>query len=493
MNVADVRTGGTRRAAGAVVDAVVVGAGPNGLAAAICLARAGRSVTVLEGATTVGGGLRSAELTLPGFIHDHCSAVHPFGRISPFFRSVELAPHGLAWATPPIAIGHPLDDGSAVVVRGDVAATADGLGERDADAYRRILGPIVQDWDRLMPDLLGPLPLPRRPRQAVRLARFGWYAIPPASWLVRRFAGRRARALVAGAACHSQLALSEAVSAAAALIMLATAHVDGWPLPVGGAGRLAEALAAEFTRLGGTIETGRPVTRFDELPEHRVALFDVDPQQLLGIAGARLSAGYRRALRRFRPGPGTFKLDLALDGPIPWRASELGQAGTVHLGGTFEEIAFAEAETAAGRVPDRPFVLLAQPSLLDRTRVPGSGETVWAYSHVPNGSTADVTEPILRQVERFAPGFRDRILATTVTTPADLEAYDPNFRGGDIAGGRMDLWQLFTRPSLRVLDPYTTSDPRILICSASTPPGGGIHGMSGMLAARSAMRRLLKQ
>ena len=475
---------------GPAVDAVVVGSGPNGLAAAIELARTGRSVTVLEGAETIGGGLRSAEMTLPGYVHDHCSAIHPFGRISPFFRSVDLARHGLTWATPPIAIGHPLDDGSAVVVRRGVDDTAAGLDEPDKRAYRALFGPLVRDWDRLMPDLLGPFPIPSGPRQAVRLAGFAWHALPPASWLARRFRGVRARALLAGAACHSQLALSEPVSAAAALVMLATAHVDGWPLPVGGAGRLAGALAAELAALGGTIETGRPITGLDELPPHRVALFDMAPADLLRIAGPRLSAGYRAALRRFRPGPGTFKLDLALDGPIPWRAPELAAAGTVHVGGTYEELAHAEAEIAAGRVSDRPFVLLAQPSRFDRSRVPGDGETVWAYCHVPNGSAADMTEPILRQIERFAPGFRDRILATAVTTPAELAAANPNLRGGDIAGGRMDLRQLFTRPGLRVLDPYRTSDPGIFLCSASTPPGGGIHGMCGLHAAESALRRL---
>jgi phytoene dehydrogenase-like protein len=472
------------------VDAVVVGSGPNGLAAAISLARAGRSVAVLEGAATIGGGLRSAELTRPGFVHDHCSAVHPFGRISPFFRSVDLARHGLAWVIPPVAIGHPLDDGSAVLVRGSVDETAAGLGEHDARGYRRLLGPLVRDWDRLMPDLLGPFPIPTGPRQAVRLARFGWHALPPATWLARSFRGARARALLAGAACHSQLALSEPVSAAAALVMLATAHADGWPLPAGGAGRVADALATELAALGGAIETGRPIARLEDLPPHRVALFDTAPADLLRIAGPRLSSRDRAAFRRFRHGPGTFKLDLALDGPIPWRAPELAEAGTVHLGGTYDELALAESEVAAGRVSDRPFVLLAQPSRFDRSRAPAGGETVWAYCHVPNGSPADMTEPILRQIERFAPGFRDRILAVAVTTPAGLEAANPNLRGGDIAGGRMDLGQLFTRPGLRIVDPYRTSDPTIFLCSASTPPGGGIHGMCGLHAARSALRRI---
>jgi phytoene dehydrogenase-like protein len=482
--------GRAARAPDPMTDAVVVGGGPNGLAAAICLARAGHAVHLVEAADRVGGGLKSDELTLPGFVHDRCSTVHPFGRISPFFRSVDLARHGLAWATPAVAMGHPLEDGSAVVARGDVATTAEGLDAADRPAYANLIGPLVRDWDVLMPDLLGPFPIPTRPRQAIRLARFAWHALPSASRLVRRFRGERARALFAGAAAHSQISLSEPVSGAAALVMLATAHVDGWPLPVGGAERVAEALAAEVRRLGGTIETGRRVIRFDDLPPARVVLFDTGVDQLLGVAGRRLSSLDRRLLRRFRPGPGTFKLDLALDGPIPWRAAELAEAGTVHVGGTFAEIARSEADIVAGRLPDRPFVLLAQPSRADRSRVPGDGETVWAYCHVPNGSTADMTEPILRQIERYAPGFRDRILATTVTTPAQLEAANPNDRGGDITGGRMDLRQLFTRPSWRFLNPYATSDPAIFLCSASTPPGGGIHGMSGMHGADSALRRL---
>jgi phytoene dehydrogenase-like protein len=475
------------------LDAVVIGSGPNGLAAAISLARAGRSVHLVEASGRVGGGLRSDKLTLPGFIHDHCSAIHPFGRISPFFRTLDLAQHGLAWATPVAALAHPLDDGSAVMVTADISTTAAGLDPQDRVAYARLLRPLVRDWDVLMPDLLGPLPIPTRPRRAIRLARFGALALQPATWLTRRFAGPRARALLAGAASHSQISLSEPVSAAAALVMLATAHVDGWPLPVGGAERLAEALAAELRRLGGTMETQRLVTSLDQLPVSRVVLFDTGTDQLLRIAGSRLSRTDRLLLRRFRPGPGTFKLDLALDGPIPWRAPAVVNAGTVHVGGSFDEIARAEAEVVAGRIPDRPFVLLAQQSRADRTRVPGDGETVWAYCHVPNGSAAEMTEPILRQIERFAPGFRDRILASRVTTPADLAAANPNNRGGDIAGGRMELTQLFTRPTWRIRDPYATSNPTIFLCSASTPPGGGIHGMPGMHAAESALRRLSRR
>ena len=470
-------------------DAVVVGGGPNGLAAAITLARAGHSVALLEAASTVGGGVRSAELTLPGFTHDVCSAIYPFGRTSPFFRDAGLDRHGLRWIEPPIAIGHPLDDGSAVLLERDLEATAAGLGP-DGDAYRRTLDPIVRGWDRLMPDLLAPFHIPLSPPRAVAMARFGLLAIRSATSVGRRFRGERARALFAGATAHSQIGLTEPVSAAAGLVMLASAHADGWPLPVGGAGRVADALAAELVALGGSIETGRRVDRIADLPPHRVALFDVTPRQLLAIAGDRLPSGYRRALGRFRYGPGTFKLDLALDGPIPWRAAELDRAGTVHVGGTLEEIARSEGDVSRGRIPDRPFVLLAQQSRFDRSRAPEGRETVWAYCHVPNRSAVDMTEPILRQIERFAPGFRDRIIATTATNPAQFETYNANDVGGDIGGGRMDLRQLFTRPSLRLFDPYSTPDPAIFLCSASTPPGGGVHGMAGLHAARSAARRL---
>lgn len=433
--------------------------------------------------------MRSAEQTRPGFVHDVCSAIHPFGRTSPFFAGLALERHGLRWIDPPLAIAHPLDDGTAVVVARDVDATADRLGP-DGDAYRRLVGTTVREWDELRPELLAPFHLPLSPPRALRLARFGLLAIRSAASLARRFRGDPARALVAGAAAHSILALTEPVSGAAALVMLASAHADGWPFPAGGAGRITDALAAELTSLGGRVETLRHVVRLDDLPAHRVALFDVAPRHLAAIAGDRLTAGYRRRLERFRPGAGVFKLDASLEGPIPWRAAEVARAGTVHLGGTFEEIAASEAAVAAGRVPERPFVLLAQQSLFDPSRAPSGRHTLWAYCHVPNGSTADMTEPILRQVERYAPGFRERILAMKASHPAALEAYNPNNVGGDIAGGRQDLRQLFTRPSLRLFDPYATSDPSIFICSASTPPGGGVHGMCGYHAARSAERRL---
>jgi len=473
------------------VDAVVVGSGPNGLAAAITLARAGLRVTVLEAADEAGGGTRSAELTLPGFVHDVCSSIHVFGRISPFFAELQpaLAAHGLRWVRPPVALGHPLDDGSAVLLHGDVDETARDLGP-DGDTYRRLFGWLVDDAPTLLADLLGPFHVPLSPLRAVRMARFGLLGLQPATRVARRFQGDAARALFAGIAAHSILPLTEPVSAAAALVLGAAAHVDGWPFPEGGAGMLPRALVAELTALGGRVETSRRVATLDDLPAHRVALFDTSPRGLAGVAGDRLPAGYRRRLEGFRYGPGVFKLDLAIDGPIPWRAPELLDAATVHLGGTLEEIARGEAEVAAGRVPDRPFVLLTQTSLFDPTRAPAGRHTVWAYCHVPNGSTVDATDRILGQVERFAPGFRDRILASVATGPARIEAANANDVGGDIAGGRFDLRQLFTRPSLRILDPYATPDPAIYLCSASTPPGGGVHGISGMLAARSALRRL---
>ncbi len=429
---------------------------------------------------------------MPGFLHDVCSAVHPFGRTSPFFAGVDLARHGLRWVEPPVALGHPLDDGSAVLVQRDVEATAAGLGS-DADAYRRLIGPLVRDWPELMHDVLAPFHIPVEPWRTLALARFGLVAIRSATSVARRFHGERARALFAGAAAHSIIGLTEPISAAAGLVMLTTAHSDGWPFPEGGAGRIAAALVAELESLGGRVVTDRRVDRMEDLPAHRVAVFDVNADQLARIGGDRLAGGYRRRLERFRHGPGVFKLDLAIDGPIPWRAAELADAGTVHLGGTFEEIARSEWLVARGRPADRPFVLLAQQSRFDRSRAPEGGETVWAYCHVPNGSPDDMTEPILSQIERFAPGFRERVLAVTATSPAALEASNSNDVGGDIGGGRFDLGQLFTRPSLRVFDPYSTPDPAIFICSASTPPGGGVHGMCGYHAARSAGRRLRRE
>jgi phytoene dehydrogenase-like protein len=472
-----------------LVDAIVVGGGPNGLAAAIELAREGHSVHLYEAAESVGGGARSGERTLPGFVHDLCSAVYPFGRIAPFFAGGWLERRGVQWIEAPVPLGHPLDDGTAVLLERSVEATATQLG-RDADEYRRLFEPLVAGFDELLPDVLAPFHVPLWPRRFARWAWFGAHALQPATWLAHRFAEPRARALVAGAAAHALLPLSAPVSGASALLMLGSAHRDGWPFPAGGAGTLPVAMAQELLSLHGDIDVLRRVTDLDELPAHGVAVFDTTPRQLVAIAGDRLPDGFVRRLSRFRYGPGVFKLDLAIDGAIPWLAPELARAGTVHLGGTFEEISASESAVASGKVPDRPFVLLTQPSLFDRTRAPEGRNTVWAYCHVPNGSEADMTEAILGQVERFAPGFRDRILATAATGPAALEAYNGNNVGGDIAGGWNGLSQLFARPSSRFYDPYSTPNPSIFLCSASTPPGGGVHGMAGFHAARSAARRL---
>jgi phytoene dehydrogenase-like protein len=471
-------------------DAVVVGSGPNGLAAAITLARAGRSVAVLEASSTVGGGLRSAELTLPGFVHDVCSSTHPLARSSPFFRSLDLERHGLEWIDPPIPIAHPLDDGTVALAQRGLSATIDGLGD-DGKAYRRLVGPVVDRWPSLVDDILAPFHIPLRPRRMFDLARFGLFALQPAGWLTRWFHEPPAKALLAGSAAHSMLRLDAPITGAYGLVFLASAHAVGWPIPRGGSARIADALVAELRSHGGEVFTERRVGTMADLPEHRAVLFDLAPRQMLEIAGDRLSGRYAASLRRFRYGSGAFKLDLALDGPIPWRSPELSQAATVHLGGSFEQIATSEKAVATGRIPDRPFVLLAQHSAFDPTRAPDGRHTAWAYCHVPSGSPVDMADAIIGTIERHAPGFRDRIVGRHTMGPAELEAYNPNYVGGDINAGRQDLLQLFTRPAIRI-DPYSTPDPRIFICSSSTPPGGGVHGMCGYHAARSALRGVLR-
>jgi phytoene dehydrogenase-like protein len=467
-------------------DAIVVGSGPNGLAAAIAIAKAGRSVLVLESAETPGGGTRTAELTLPGFRHDVCSAIHPLGLGSPFYRTLALEDHGLEWIQPPAPLAHPFDDGSAAMLERSVDATAAALGA-DGGAYRRLMQPLVSGAEDLLGDVLGPLRLPRHP--AV-LARFGLTAVLPATTLARRrFTGNSARALFAGLAAHSMLPLSRPPSAAFGLILALLGHHVGWPLPKGGSQSLADALVACLRSLGGEVECGRRVASIDELPAAGAVLLDVAPRQLLELAGERLPDGYRRRLRGYRYGPGVFKLDLALDGPIPWTAPDCARAATVHLGGTLDEIAASEAAVAAGRAPERPYVLLAQQSLFDDTRAPAGKHTAWAYCHVPNGSPVDMTQRIEAQIERFAPGFRDRVLARHAFAPADLERYNANYVGGDINGGIQDLRQLFTRPTARLV-PYETPLPGVFLCSASTPPGGGVHGMCGYWAGRAALRFL---
>jgi phytoene dehydrogenase-like protein len=480
--------------------AVVVGAGPNGLAAAIVLARAGRRVVVLEGEETAGGGCRSAELTLPGFVHDSCSTVHALALASPFLRELPLRRHGFELAHPEAPLAHPLDDGTAVMLErpaggaaGDgpallersVELTARGLGP-DERAYRRLFAPLVRDADPLFRELLGPL---RPPRHPLVMARFGLSGIRSARGLARsRFEGERARALLAGCCAHSLLSLRTPASAAFGIVLAVSAHAVGWPVTRGGSQRLADALVAELRSLGGEVETGRRVESLDELEGAAPVLLDVTPRQLLRLAGARLPDGYRRRLSRYRYGPGIFKLDWALDGPIPWRAPEVARAGTVHLAGTLDEIVASEEAATHGRHAERPFILLVQPSLFDSTRAPEGKHTAWAYCHVPSGSTRDMTAVIEDQVERFAPGFRDLIAARSAMDSAEVERRNPNYVGGDINGGVQDLRQLFTRPVARPV-PYSTPVPGLFICSSSTPPGGAVHGMCGYWAARAALRR----
>lgn len=469
-------------------DAIVVGSGPNGLAAAITLARAGRSVLVVEAAATVGGGMRTAELTLPGFRHDVCSAIHPLGVASPFFSRLPLRDHGLEWIEPPAALAHPFDDGTAAVLERSFEATGATLGG-DARAWARLMQPLVARSGTILEEILGPLRLPRAP---LTLSRFGLEAIQPASGIARRrFREPPARALFAGLAAHSMLPLEQRPSASFGLVLGLLGHAVGWPLPRGGSQSIADALASYLRSLGGELETGRRVDSLDELPQSRAVLLDVTPRELLRITGARLPDGYRRKLQGYRYGPGVFKLDLALDGPIPWRAAECARAATVHLGGTLDEIAVSESAMSRGLTPDRPYVLVAQQSLFDPSRAPEGKHTAWAYCHVPNGSTVDMTGRIEAQIERFAPGFRDLILARHTMGPAELEAYNPNYAGGDINGGLQDLRQLFTRPVARRV-PYSTPAPGIFICSSATPPGGGVHGMCGYWAARGALRGPLR-
>lgn len=464
-------------------DAVVVGSGPNGLAAAITLQQKGLSVLLLEAKKTIGGGMRSAELTLPGFIHDICSAVHPLAAGSPFFNTLPLYEHGLDFIYPPVAAAHPFDDGTSAILSGSVEDTARGLG-KDAEAYRRLLQPIVSDWPVLAPELLGPL---RWPEDVSSLVRFGWVGLSSSAHLARRFQTREAKGLLAGMAAHSIQPLTNLATSAIALVLMTVGHVKGWPVPRRGSAAIADALASYFISLGGKIETGVEVSNFSQLPSSRCVLLDLTPRQLLRIGGHRWSSLYRWQLDRYRYGMGVFKIDWALAGRIPFSSAVCRQAGTIHIGNTLEEITASEAATAAGGHPDRPFVLLTQPSVFDPSRAPQGRHTAWAYCHVPNGSTKDMTAAIERQVERFAPGFRARILGRHVYDTRQLEEYNANYIGGDINGGIIDIRQLFTRPALR-RSPYRTSEKGIDICSSSTPPGGGVHGMCGYHAARRALR-----
>lgn len=467
-------------------DAVVVGSGPNGLAAAIALAQGGASVLVLEASEEIGGGTRTAELTLPGFHHDVCSAVHTTGILSPFFRTLPLAEHGLRWIIPEASVAHPLDAQPAVMMWRSLDRTCAELGA-DAGSYRQLVTPFLEDPEVFFRDVLAPLGWPDDP---VTFVRFGMRAMWPATVFAKwRYQQSRARALFAGCAAHSILPLTQPFTAALGVIFSIAGHVEPWPVAAGGSNAIPEALGSLLRSLGGEIRSGIHVTSPAELPAARVYLFDTSPDQLASIAADALPNGYRRRLDRYRYGPGAFKLDWALDGPIPWRDPRCLEASTVHLGGTLEEIAASETEMFHGQHPRRPYVLLCQQSQLDPSRAPDGKHTGYAYCHVPGGSTVDMTEAIESQVERFAPGFKDRILARHTMNPLDFHRYNSNYVGGAITGGAADVFQLFTRPVAR-LDPYSTPNPRLFLCSASTPPGGGVHGMCGYHAAQSALKQI---
>jgi phytoene dehydrogenase-like protein len=463
-------------------DAVVIGSGPNGLAAAIMLARARRSVVVFEAENVIGGGARSAELTLPGFVHDVCSAIHPLAAASPFFRELPLAEYGLEWIQPPIPVAHPFDDGSAAVLERSVAATAAGLG-RDAEAYRKLFEPVTQNWERLLVDFLAP---PRLPAHPLAMLAFGVRALRSARALAdKHFRDVKARALFAGLAAHAMLPLDYALTAGFGLVLGAAGHAVGWPVPRGGAQRIADALANYLHSLGGEIVAGERIQSLDQLPAASAVLCDVTPRQLLGIAGHTLPEFFRAQLVRYRYGMGVFKIDWALDAPVPWKNEACRRAGTVHLGGTLEEIAASERAAWEGKSRERPFVLVAQPSLFDPSRAPAGKHTLWSYCHVPHGSTEDMTAKIAAQIERFAPGFGARVLAHRSQSPAELESHNANLVGGDINGGAATLDQFFFRPTRRL---YATPVKGLYLCSASTPPGGGVHGMCGYFAARKALK-----
>ncbi|MDO3628309.1 NAD(P)/FAD-dependent oxidoreductase [Mucilaginibacter sp. BT774] len=464
-------------------DAVIVGSGPNGLAAAILMQQNGLSVLLIEGKETIGGGMRSAELTLPGYLHDICSAIHPLAVSSPFFETLPLAKYGLEFIYPDIAAAHPFDNGAAAILKNSIEETASQFGI-DEKAYIDLIQPVVNDWPLMASDVLGPLHIPRHP---IAMARFGLKAFRSASSIAGSFKTEKTKGLFAGMAAHCMQPLTNLSSAATALVLMSAAHIKGWPLPKGGSQQIANALASYFISLGGKIETNTDITSLGQLPSSNAVLFDITPRQLLQIAGHKFSGIYKWQLRRYRYGMGIFKIDWALDGQIPFINELCRQAGTVHLGNTFAEIASSEQSAWNGRIAEKPFVLMAQQSLFDSSRAPEGKQTAWAYCHVPGGSTIDMTEAIERQVERFAPGFKDRILARHTMNPIQVEEYNPNYIGGDINGGAFDLGQLFTRPALR-WSPYRTSAKGLYICSSSTPPGGGVHGMCGYHAAKRAMK-----
>jgi phytoene dehydrogenase-like protein len=468
-----------------MTSAAVVGSGPNGLAAAVVLARAGLTVTVIEARETIGGGTRTEQLTVPGLLHDVCSAVHPLAAGSPFLRSLDLERHGLQWCWPDVDLAHPLDDGRAAVLLRSIDETVAGLGT-DGPAWRQLFERQAQQFDELAADFLRPVA--HVPRHPLLLAGFGLRALQPASLVVRRWRDEPARGLFGGVAAHAFRPLTSPTSASVGLALVLSAHRFGWPVPRGGSRAISDALAADLRQHGGTIETGRTVTSLSELAADLV-LLDLAPRGVLQLAGDRLPARIRRAYRRYRYGPAAFKVDLAVEGGVPWTNEACRRAGTVHMGGTFEQTADAEAQVCAGRMPQRPFVLVGQQYLADPSRSVGDVHPIWSYAHVPHGYDGDATEAIVAQFERFAPGTRERIVAQAVRGPAEYEAYNPNFVGGDISAGANDPVQLLLRPRVAV-DPYRTGIPGVFICSAATPPGAGVHGMCGVNAAASALRYL---
>ena len=466
-------------------DAIIVGSGPNGLAAAITLAQDGQKVLVLEAKDTLGGGTRTAEITLPGFQHDICSAIHPLGVASPFFSRLPLDNFGLEWITPPVALAHPFDDGQAAILGRSIDESAESMGV-DKQAYIRLMAPLVGSWQKILEDILGPFPL--IPHHPISLARFGLQALRSLRGFAEsNFRGTQARGLFAGLAGHGMLPLEEFTTASIAIVLGILAHAVGWPIPRGGSQAISNAMAAYLNSLGGEIVTGQEVKSLDDLPASQAVLLDITPQQIVKICGDRLPPRYRGQLESYRYGPGVCKVDFALSEAIPWKAADCHRAGTIHLGATLEEISASESAVWRSVNPDRPLVLLAQQSLFDESRAPGGQHTAWAYCHVPHGSSSDVSEQITAQIERFAPGFRDIVLAKHVYTAPQMQAYNPNYVGGDINGGVQDWKQLFTRPVPR-WSPYTTPVKGLYICSSSTPPGGGVHGMCGYHAAKRVLR-----
>ena len=465
-------------------DAIVVGSGPNGLAAAITMQQAGLNVLVVEGKDTIGGGMRSMELTLPGFVHDVCSAIHPMATMSPFFKTLPLQQHGLDLIYPEVAAAHPFDDGTAAILHPSLQETARLLGA-DEQEYLKLMSPILEYWHRIDKSVLGPpLSIPSHP---IDMARFGLNAITSAFSLAKRFRTKEARGLWAGMAAHSIQPLSNLATSAIGIVLMAAGHLGGWPVPKGGSQSIAKAMTSHFLELGGEIQTNFYIRSLKQLPSAHAVLFDVTPRQLLEIAGHKFNTIYRWQLEKYRYGMGVFKVDWALDAPIPFKAESVRRAGTVHLGNTLEEIAQGEHLASKGHTVEKPFVLLAQQSIFDSSRAPEGKHTAWAYCHVPNGSRTDMTGIIEDQIERFAPGFKERILAKHSFNANEMEDYNPNYIGGDINGGIIDIGQLFTRPVIS-LSPYRTSAKGLYICSSSTPPGGGVHGMCGYHAAKRALK-----